>query len=244
VVAAFFANYQGDDPAVTPLTLLDYHTAPLSTATIDAVLARLEELASTIRVSSTPNTSCAPARARGRRFDMARSARSNPGGRKSSYDPDVAAAICMQLIEGRSLRSICKDEGRPHVDTFFEWLNKHEDLRARYVLAKDIQGHMIYEEGIAIVDAVKGATTQEEIQVAKLRSDARFRWAGKVLPKVYGDKLLHTGADGEGPVAVKLSLDYTLLEPHEMLEFRRMLAKMERKGETPMIEGAADDDAG
>jgi hypothetical protein len=48
--AAFFANYQGDDPAVTPLTLLDYHTAPLSTATIDAVLARLEELASTIRV--------------------------------------------------------------------------------------------------------------------------------------------------------------------------------------------------
>jgi hypothetical protein len=48
--AAFFANYLGDDPAVTPLTLLDYHTAPLSTATIDAVFARLAEFASTIRV--------------------------------------------------------------------------------------------------------------------------------------------------------------------------------------------------
>jgi hypothetical protein len=48
--AAFFANYLGDDPAITPLTLLDYHTAPLSTATIDAVFARLAELESTIKV--------------------------------------------------------------------------------------------------------------------------------------------------------------------------------------------------
>ncbi len=54
--------------------------------------------------------------------------------------------------------------------------------------------------------------------------------------------MLHTGADGEGPVAVKLSLDYTLLEPAEMLEFRRMLAKMERKGAPPMIEGAAEEE--
>ena len=49
--AAFFANYLGDDPAITPLVLLDYHTAPLSTATIDAVFARLGELANTIRVA-------------------------------------------------------------------------------------------------------------------------------------------------------------------------------------------------
>ena len=35
--------------------------------------------------------------------------------------------------------------------------------------------------------------------------------AGKLLPKVYGDKLLHTGADGEGPVEVKLALDRVFL---------------------------------
>ena len=58
--------------------------------------------------------------------------------------------------------------------------------------------------------------------------------------------MLHTGADGEGPVAVKLSLDYTLLEPHEMMEFRRMLAKMEGKADDTllMIDGDAEDEDG
>ena len=59
-----------------------------------------------------------------------------------------------------------------------------------------------------------------------------------------GDKMLHTGADGEGPVAVKLALDYSRLAPHEMVEFRRMLAKMELDdtATTPLIEGDAEDD--
>ncbi len=44
---------------------------------------------------------------------------------------------------------------------------------------------------------------------------------------------------------MKLSLDYGRLEPREMVEFRRMLAKMERPDGTLMIEdGAAEDDDG
>jgi hypothetical protein len=177
---------------------------------------------------------------------MAQFVRGNPGGpgKPSRYNVDVGAAICMQLIEGQSLRSICKQDGRPHVATFLRWVDQHEPLRRQYAIAKEIQGHMIYEEGIEIVDEAKGATTLEEIQVAKLRSEARFRWAGKVLPKVYGDKMLHTGADGEGPVAVKLALDYSRLALHEMVEFRRLLAKMELDdtATTPLIEGDAEDD--
>ncbi len=70
----------------------------------------------------------------------------------------------------------------------------------------------------------------EQIQAAKVCAD-NYRWiAGKALPAVYGDLLRHSGPDGEGPVAVKLSLDYSLLEPQEMVEFRRMLAKMEKAG--------------
>ncbi len=175
---------------------------------------------------------------------MAQFVRGNPG-KQSRYNADVAAAVCMELIEGRSLRAICKEDGRPSVATFHRWLDLHEPLRRQYALAKEIQGHMIYEEGIEIIDAAQGGT-MEEIQVAKLRSDARFRWAGKVAPKYYADKHVHVGADGDGPIPVKLSLDYSEFEPQEMVEFRRMLHKAEatakRKRQTPlMIEGVVED---
>ena len=174
---------------------------------------------------------------------MAQFVRGNPG-KQSRYNADVAAAVCMELIEGKSLRSICKQDGRPSVSTFFRWLDLHEPLRRQYEIAKEIQAHMVYEEGIEIVDAAQGGTP-EQIQVAKLRSDSRFRWAGKISPKHYADRQMHVGGDGEGPVAMKLSLDYSALDPHEMVEFRRMLDKMEQAAKQKtalLIEGEAEGD--
>jgi hypothetical protein len=46
--AVFFSGYSEGDPAIPELTLLDYMTGPLSTATIDAAYARLADLASGI----------------------------------------------------------------------------------------------------------------------------------------------------------------------------------------------------
>jgi Bacteriophage Sf6, terminase small subunit-like len=77
-------------------------------------------------------------------------------------------------------------------------------LRQQY--ARALQAHALAEETWEIVDEARDGTT-EEIQAARLRFDQRRWMAGKLLPKVYGDKLLHTGADGEGPVEVKLALD-------------------------------------
>jgi hypothetical protein len=133
------------------------------------------------------------------------------------------------------------------VATFFRWLDQSEPLRRQYAIAKEIQGHMIFEEGVEIVDEAKGGT-MEEIQAAKLRSDARWRWAGKLLPKVYGDKMLHTGGDGEGPIGVKLSLDYSLLTPQQLVQLRDLITAATPRAEAPlMIEGEAeggdDDDA-
>ena len=39
----------------------------------------------------------------------------------------------------------------------------------------------------------------------RLRVDTRKWLLSKALPKVYGDKLAHTGADGEGPVALAIT---------------------------------------
>ena len=44
------------------------------------------------------------------------------------------------------------------------------------------------------------------IEHRKLRIEARKWLASKLLPKVYGDKLAHTGADGESPLTIKVDI--------------------------------------
>ena len=123
----------------------------------------------------------------------------------------------------------------PGLRTVYDWLDQNESFSNQIARARRLQAHTFVDELQDIIaiclDIVNGGRggTMEQIQAAKVCAD-NYRWiAGKALPAVYGDLLRHSGPDGEGPpVAVKLSLDYTLLEPHEMVEFRRMLAKMER----------------
>jgi hypothetical protein len=65
---------------------------------------------------------------------------------------------------------------------------------------------------------------------------------GREAAQVYGDKMLHTGADGDSPVSVKLALDYSLLNPAELLQLKRLIEKAQPKKapEPPLqIEGKA-----
>jgi hypothetical protein len=58
---------------------------------------------------------------------------------------------------------------------------------------------------------------------------------------------LHTGGDGEGPIQVKLEMDYSEFEPHEMLELRRLWGKAmetpkrKRQGPALLIEAEPED---
>ncbi len=174
-----------------------------------------------------------------------------PGGSSTTYKAATAAIICRQLIEGRSLKAICRQEGMPGLRTVYDWLDQEESFSNQIARARRLQAHTFVDELQDIIavclDIVNGgrAGTMEQIQAAKVCAD-NYRWiAGRALPSAYGDKVLHTDASGEGPVAVKLALDYSLLAPHEMVEFRRMLAKMERPDGALMIEdGAAEDEDG
>ncbi len=136
------------------------------------------------------------------------------------------------------MEQACKTNDVPAACEIYFKMSRDEEFARNIAHARTSQQHAEVDRTIDLADAA----TPENWSVVRLQIAARQWRAGKLNPKVYGDKMLHTGADGEGPVAVKLSLDYTLLEPAEMLEFRRMLAKMERKGEPPMIEGAAEED--
>ncbi|WP_368086130.1 hypothetical protein [Nitrosospira sp. Nsp13] len=47
-------------------------------------------------------------------------------GRPALFTPEMANAICDRLINGESLRSICRDETVPHQATAFRWIASDE----------------------------------------------------------------------------------------------------------------------
>lgn len=134
-------------------------------------------------------------------------------GRPSDFTQEKADDICMALSEGKSLRSICHGDDMPTARTVHNWLNANEAFFQQYAKAREIQAETIFDECLDIADqqendviTVDGVdqTQHDVIARAKLRIDTRKWMAGKLRPKVYGEKVVqeHTGANG-GPIETK-----------------------------------------
>lgn len=119
----------------------------------------------------------------------------------TTYTPELAAAICDRVANGESLRAVCRDTG-VSIGGFLGWVLKHDDLREQYTRAREIQAHVLADETQEIVDS------EPDPARARVRLDQRKWHAGKLLPKVYGDKLGLTGGDG-GPLQVAVRKFYT-----------------------------------
>jgi hypothetical protein len=116
-------------------------------------------------------------------------------GRPSSYTDAIAEAICEMLAEGMPMRAICRREGMPSQAAVYRWLENNEAFRERYVRAREVQAHVIAEQALA------EAERAEDAQLGRLAFDARRWFAGKVLPKVYGDRHQHEhSGPGGGPI--------------------------------------------
>ncbi|WP_421413164.1 terminase small subunit protein [Agrobacterium tumefaciens] len=123
--------------------------------------------------------------------------------RPSSYSAKAADTICERLAEGRSLNSICASDDMPHKATVFRWLSSHDEFRDQYARAREAQADVLFDEILDIANTpIEGTKTKldkdgEVVEVSKgdmiehrrLQIDARKWMAGKLRPKVYGDKL-------------------------------------------------------
>jgi hypothetical protein len=136
-------------------------------------------------------------------------------GRPSEFSQETADAICLRLIEGDSLRTICKADEMPAASTVFKWLSERPVFSEQYARAREAQADHLAEEILQIADDGENdtyqtdngpAVNQDVIQRSKLRVDARKWLAGKMAPKKYGDKVTTelTGANG-GPVQIVAS---------------------------------------
>lgn len=129
-----------------------------------------------------------------------------------TYSEEIADRICDALADARSLRSICCETDMPSQSTVFRWLadERYANFRERYARAREAQADAIFDEILDIADdgsndwmerrrddgSVDEVLNHEHVQRSKLRIEARRWMAGKLRPKVYGDKIdiEHSGA--------------------------------------------------
>jgi len=130
-------------------------------------------------------------------------------------DPKIAKEILCRLSDGESLRSICRSDGMPVPSTVLEWTRQHDDFFEQYAKARQLGYELMADEILDIADDGTNdylktqvdvddsgnpveveSFNSEHMQRSRLRVDTRKWMLSKVLPKVYGDKVEHTGKDG------------------------------------------------
>lgn len=120
---------------------------------------------------------------------------------------EVQLEICARIMEGASVRTITLAEDMPSQRTVMYWLADNPAFRTAYLLAKQLQAEVLFEEALAISDDAEGdwvdtddgkVFDKEHVQRAKLRVDTR-KWAvGKLAPRRYGDASTLRLEDAEG----------------------------------------------
>jgi hypothetical protein len=124
-------------------------------------------------------------------------------GRPSEFTQEIADAICERIAGGESLKAICEDETMPGKTAVYGWLSRHADFADKYARAREIQADAIFDEVVDIAD-----DGELDPQDRRVRIDARKWVAGKLRPKVYGDKIDVTS----GGEAMKAPIFQTIYE--------------------------------
>lgn len=108
-------------------------------------------------------------------------------GRPSDYTPEEADLICTWIAEGKSLRSYCREHAR-EMCTVYKWMREEKDFAQRYARAHDDRADSLADEIVDIADEAVGGTN-DDIQAARLRIDARKWVSSKLKPQKWGEKV-------------------------------------------------------
>ena len=151
------------------------------------------------------------------------------------------------------MTKICGQPGMPDVSTFLDWVEEDSLLAQQYAHARmrgyshlaeeilaisdethtevevqesDAEGQPLFrEDGSPVLKKVRVPLSADVIARNRLRIDTRKWILSKMLPKVYGDKLIQevTGANG-GPIALA-NVNFKTLSDNELEAMQKMLAK-------------------
>ena len=119
------------------------------------------------------------------------------------YDEAVAEVICNRIIEGQSLREICRDEGMPSKSVVYRWLDSEPKFRDSYARARESQMEVWADELKEIADdsrndymdrlskdgTIDRVLDPENVQRSRLRIDTMKWLMSKLAPRKYSDKI-------------------------------------------------------
>lgn len=153
-------------------------------------------------------------------------------GRPTLYTKALATEICKRLAETGNLRAVCRAEDMPTEATVRSWaLDDRDGFSSQYTRARELGYLSMADELTEIADDDSGDVKidgegnermdAEFVGRSRLKLDTRKWLLSKALPKFFGDKLAHTGADGG---AIKVEEEITIIEliaepiPAEMID--------------------------
>lgn len=110
-------------------------------------------------------------------------------GRPAIYTDELAETFCQRIAEGRSERSVCKDDDMPSHTTIQKWERESPAFAAQYTRARDERAAFLAEEALSISDALGTNPSSEQVQAARLQVDTRKWFASKLAPKRFGERI-------------------------------------------------------
>jgi hypothetical protein len=140
-------------------------------------------------------------------------------GRPSIFTEEIQSEILTQIAEGKSIRTICKQDGMPVMSTIFYWLNENENFSEQYARAKRESADALVEDIIQMGDDILAG--KYDPNAARVALDAKKWVASKLKPKVYGDKLDLTTDGKEMPapiIAINALPDTTKENKREIID--------------------------
>lgn len=146
--------------------------------------------------------------------------------------------VCERMVDGESVRTICKDEHMPSISTFMKILNQDPERSAQYARALQLRADAMFEEILDISDdgtndymlrnaddPTSVVLNGEHVQRSKLRVDSR-KWAlGRMNPKKYGEKTFIGGVE-DAPIKVQNTIDVSKLSLEELDMLEKVLSSV------------------
>lgn len=115
--------------------------------------------------------------------------------------PEIFDRICERLAEGESLRAACRELGLAE-STARAYVNDNPEAFAQYTRARELQADAHFDDVIDIANEARRG--EIDPQSARVAIDAKKWTAGRMRPKLYGDKTTIEPPSGtSGEITIK-----------------------------------------
>ena len=141
------------------------------------------------------------------------------------FTPELVKEFLRRIaIDGRSARSVGRDDDMPSYEAFYNLMNKDEVVRSKYFLAQESRATAIDDHIDSILKDMKDKKT--DWQSARLEIDtAKFRMA-KFFPRLYGEQTQRIEVEHKASFIDELKKVQQAVEERKRLEAKTIEGKV------------------